>query len=70
MKEDTQKALLESDPAFACFLQRVRKERNIYLEQLAEGLMSASQLARIEKGAAPGSQKYERPSLGAAGDCK
>ena len=39
MKEDTQKALLESDPAFACFLQRVRKERNIYLEQLAEGLM-------------------------------
>ena len=53
MKEDTQKALLESDPAFACFLQRVRKERNIYLEQLAEGLMSASQLARIEKGQRP-----------------
>ena len=51
MKEDTQKALLESDPAFACFLQRVRKERNIYLEQLAEGLMSAS-LQESKRGSA------------------
>ncbi len=67
MKEDTQKALLESDPAFACFLQRVRKERNIYLEQLAEGLMSASQLARIEKGQRPVHKNMRDRLLGRLG---
>lgn len=53
MQQDTQKTTIEADQAFASFLHRVRKERNIYLDQLAEGLMSASQLARIEKGQRP-----------------
>ena len=67
MREDTQKALLESDQAFASFLQRVRKERNIYLEQLAEGLMSASQLARIEKGQRPVHKNMRDRLLGRLG---
>ncbi len=67
MKQDTQKALRESDPAFASFLQRVRKERNIYLEQLAEGLMSASQLARIEKGQRPVHKNMRDRLLGRLG---
>lgn len=44
------KTPIESDQDFPKFLKRVRKEQNIYLEQLAEGLMTVSQLARIEKG--------------------
>lgn len=67
MKQDTQKALRESDPAFASFLQRVRKERNIFLEQLAEGLMSASQLARIEKGQRPVHKNMRDRLLGRLG---
>ncbi len=67
MKQDTQKALRESDPAFASFLQMVRKERNIYLEQLAEGLMSASQLARIEKGQRPVHKNMRDRLLGRLG---
>ncbi|MDE6364024.1 MAG: helix-turn-helix domain-containing protein [Lachnospiraceae bacterium] len=67
MKEDTQKALLESDQVFASFLQRVRKERNIYLDQLAEGLMSASQLARIEKGQRPVHKNMRDRLLGRLG---
>ncbi len=67
MKQDTQKALRESDPAFASFLQRVRKERNIYLEQLAEGMMSASQLARIEKGQRPVHKNMRDRLLGRLG---
>lgn len=67
MKQDTQKALRESDPAFASFLQRVRKERNIYLEQLAKGLMSASQLARIEKGQRPVHKNMRDRLLGRLG---
>lgn len=47
------KTLVESDQDFPKFLKRVRKEQNIYLEQLAEGLMTVSQLARIEKGQRP-----------------
>ncbi len=43
----------ESDQDFPRFLKRVRKEENVYLEQLAEGLMTVSQLARIEKGQRP-----------------
>lgn len=44
---------LESDQDFPKFLKRIRKEENVYLEQLAEGLMTVSQLARIEKGQRP-----------------
>lgn len=47
------KTPIESDQDFPKFLKRVRKEQNIYLEQLAEGLMTVSQLARIEKGQRP-----------------
>lgn len=51
--QDKVKAPLEAEQDFAKFLKRVRKEENVYLEQLAEGLMTASQLARIEKGQRP-----------------
>lgn len=51
--EDIVKAPLEAEQDFAKFLKRVRKEENVYLEQLAEGLMTVSQLARIEKGQRP-----------------
>ncbi len=44
---------MEPDQDFPKFLKRVRKEENVYLEQLAEGLMAVSQLARIEKGQRP-----------------
>lgn len=44
---------LGSDQNFPKFLKRIRKEENVYLEQLAEGLMTVSQLARIEKGQRP-----------------
>lgn len=47
---DTAGRLLEADQDFSRFLRQVRKEENVSLEQLAEGLMTTSQLARIEKG--------------------
>lgn len=50
---DVLKMPLESEQDFPKFLKRVRKEENVYLEQLAEGLMTVSQLARIEKGQRP-----------------
>jgi len=52
-KNDVLKVPLESDQDFPKFLKRVRREENVYLEQLAEGLMTVSQLARIEKGQRP-----------------
>lgn len=51
--KDIVKIPLEVEQDFPKFLKRVRKEENVYLEQLAEGLMTASQLARIEKGQRP-----------------
>ena len=51
--KDILKIPLESDQDFPQFLKRVRTEENVYLEQLAEGLMAGSQLARIEKGQRP-----------------
>ncbi|MDE7417214.1 MAG: helix-turn-helix domain-containing protein [Lachnospiraceae bacterium] len=47
------KVPLELEQNFYKFLKRVRKEENVYLDQLAEGLMTVSQLARIEKGQRP-----------------
>lgn len=47
---DTAGISLEADQDFSRFLRQVRKEENVLLEQLAEGLMTTSQLARIEKG--------------------
>lgn len=50
---DKLKEPMKAEQEFAKFLKRIRKEANVYLEQLAEGLMTASQLARIEKGQRP-----------------
>lgn len=50
---DNAKEPMKAEQEFAKFLKRIRKEANVYLEQLAEGLMTASQLARIEKGQRP-----------------
>lgn len=52
----------ESGQDFPKFLKRIRTEENVYLEQLAEGLMTVSQLARIEKGQRP-IPKYLRDRL-------
>lgn len=41
---------LEAGQDFPRFLKHVRKEENILLEQLSNGLMTVSNLARIEKG--------------------
>lgn len=41
---------LEADQDFARFLKQVRTEAKVSLKKLSAGLMSASQLARIEKG--------------------
>lgn len=40
----------EADQDFSRFLKQVRTEAKVSLKKLSEGLMSASQLARIEKG--------------------
>lgn len=65
--QDLQKAPLESDQDFANFLQRVRKERDIHYEQLAEGLMSISQLSRIVKGKRPVHKNMRDRLLGRLG---
>lgn len=49
-KKNVMRTPMDSDQDFHKFLKRVRREEKIYLEQLAEGLMTVSQLARIEKG--------------------
>lgn len=50
---DIVKNPMKAEQEFAKFLKGIRKEEKVYLERLAEGLMSASQLARIEKGQRP-----------------
>lgn len=52
-KKNVMRTPMDSDQDFPKFLKRVRREEKIYLEQLAEGLMTVSQLARIEKGQRP-----------------
>lgn len=52
-KKDIKRISAESEQDFPKLLKRIRREENVYLEQLAEGLMSVSQLARIEKGQRP-----------------
>lgn len=52
-KKNVMRTPMDSDQDFHKFLKRVRREEKIYLEQLAEGLMTVSQLARIEKGQRP-----------------
>lgn len=65
--KDVLKVPLESEQDFPKFLKRVRKEEKIYLEQLAEGLMSTSQLARIEKGQRPVRKNMRDRLLGRLG---
>ena len=43
-------AMLEENENFATLLKNIRTEEKVSLDQLAYGLMSSSQLARIEKG--------------------
>lgn len=52
-KKNVMRTPMDSDQDFPKFLKRVRREEKIYLEQLSEGLMTVSQLARIEKGQRP-----------------
>lgn len=49
-KKGAKRASLKTDQDFPRFLKRVRKEEKVRLLQLSEGIMTASQLARIEKG--------------------
>ncbi len=49
-KKGVKRASLKTDQDFPRFLKRVRKEEKVRLLQLSEGIMTASQLARIEKG--------------------
>ncbi|MDE6982998.1 MAG: helix-turn-helix domain-containing protein, partial [Lachnospiraceae bacterium] len=64
---DILKIPLESEQDFSKFLQRMRGEADVCLEQLAEGLMSASQLARIEKGQRPITKNMRDRLLGRLG---
>lgn len=65
--KDVLKVPLESEQDFPKFLKRVRNEEKVYLEQLAEGLMGASQLARIEKGQRPVRKNVRDRLLGRLG---
>lgn len=53
MKETKDYPQLEADQDFAKLLKNIRTEENVSLDQLAMGFMSASQLAKIEKGERP-----------------
>ena len=52
-RKDDKDTIPESEQDFYIFLKRVRIEEKVYLDQLAEGLMTVSRLARIEKGQRP-----------------
>lgn len=58
---------LEAGQDFPRFLKHVRKEENILLEQLSNGLMTVSNLARIEKGQRPVSKNMRDCLLGRLG---
>lgn len=49
-RKSTSKASPRVNQDFSRFLKRLREEENVSLEQLSKGLMTYSQLARIEKG--------------------
>ena len=57
---------VNTDQGFLKLLRKIRKEEKIYLEQLSEGLMMVSQLARIKR-AASRSEKYAGPPAGKIG---
>jgi len=54
----------EAGQDFPRFLKHVRKEENVLLEQLSKGLMTVSNLARIEKGQRPASKNIRDCLLG------
>jgi len=58
---------LEAGQDFPRFLKHVRKEENVLLEQLSKGLMTVSNLARIEKGQRPASKSMRDCLLGRLG---
>ena len=49
-KEEPSEASARANQNFSRFLKRLREEEKVSLEQLSYGLMTGSQLARIEKG--------------------
>ena len=53
MKETKVYPQSEADQDFAKLLKNIRTEENVSLDQLAMGLMSASQLVKIENGERP-----------------
>jgi len=57
----------EADLEFSRFLRQVREEEHIRQEQLSEGLMTASQLARVEKGQRSVSKNMRDRLLGRLG---
>lgn len=57
----------EAGQDFPRFLKHVRKEENVLLEQLSKGLMTVSNLARIEKGQRPASKNMRDCLLGRLG---
>lgn len=57
----------EAGQDFPRFLKHVRKEENVLLEQLSKGLMTVSNLARIEKGQRPVSKSMRDCLLGRLG---
>ncbi len=61
---------LEAGQDFPRFLKHVRKEENVLLEQLSKGLMTVSNLARIEKGQRPISKNMRDCLLGRLGIAK
>ncbi len=58
---------MEAGQDFPRFLKHVRKEENVLLEQLSKGLMTVSNLARIEKGQRPISKNMRDCLLGRLG---
>lgn len=65
--KDALKISPEVDQDFSRFLYQVRREEKVLLQQLAEGLMTASQLARIEKGQRPVCKNMRDRLLGRLG---
>lgn len=65
--KDERNVPLEADQDFPRFLKQVRKEEKVLLEQLADGLMTASQLARIEKRQRPVHKNMRDRLLGRLG---
>ena len=58
---------VNTDQGFLKLLRKIRKEEKIYLEQLSEGLMMVSQLARIEKEQRPVPKNMRDRLLGRLG---